>query len=65
MKVVADKELCVGAGQCAMVAERVFTQDDSDGTVVVLKEVPDAGEEADARQAVLICPSGALSLDES
>ncbi|WP_156755184.1 ferredoxin [Actinokineospora pegani] len=65
MKVLADKDMCVGAGQCAMLAERVFTQDEDDGTVVVLQPVPPPADEEDARQAVLVCPSGALTLAES
>jgi ferredoxin len=40
-----------------------FDQSDDEGTVVVLNERPD-GEEAlaRAREAVDLCPSGALSL---
>ena len=63
MRVFADRELCIQAGNCVMVAGEIFDQDD-DGIVVVLAEdVP--GEEADhAREAVKLCPSSALSLRE-
>jgi ferredoxin len=59
VKVVADQDLCISAGVCVMSTSVVFDQDD-DGIVVVLTEdVPDA--EADrAREAVQLCPSGAL-----
>jgi ferredoxin len=62
MRIVADTSRCVGAGQCVLTDPAIFDQDDEDGTVVV--QVPEpAGEELDrARQAVHICPSGALSL---
>lgn len=62
MRIVADTSRCVGAGQCVLTDPAIFDQDDEDGTVVV--QVPEpAGEELDrARQAVRICPSGALSL---
>jgi ferredoxin len=44
-----------------MIADAVFDQDD-DGIVVLLTDpVPD-GEEARAREAVKLCPSGALRL---
>jgi ferredoxin len=43
----------------------VFDQSEEDGTVIVLAEQPENGELDRARQAVHICPSGALSLLES
>jgi ferredoxin len=63
MRIVADTELCVGAGQCVLTEPAVFDQDD-DGTVVILVDRP-SGEELDnAREAVHVCPSQALSLVE-
>jgi ferredoxin len=41
---------------------KVFDQNEDDGTVIVLHEHPADLEKA--RQAVNICPSGALSLVE-
>lgn len=61
MKIGADRDRCIGAGMCVMTDEVVFDQDD-DGVVVVLAEdVPD-GEQKKVRDAVDLCPSGALSL---
>lgn len=61
MKIGADRDRCIGAGMCVMTDEAVFDQDD-DGVVVVLAEdVPD-GEQKRVRDAVDLCPSGALSL---
>ncbi len=61
VKIEADRELCIGAGNCVLSAEAVFDQDD-DGIVVLLaEEVPD-GEEERVREAVKLCPSGALKL---
>ena len=37
MKLSADRELCIAAGNCVMVAGEFFDQDD-DGIVVVLTE---------------------------
>jgi ferredoxin len=59
MKIVANRDVCIGAGMCVMSAPEVFDQDD-DGIVVVL-EAEVAAEHADAAaRAVAGCPSGAL-----
>ena len=61
VKIEADRELCIDAGNCVLSAETVFDQDD-DGVVVLLAEdVPD-GEEDRVREAVKLCPSQALRL---
>lgn len=63
MRVEADQDSCIGAGNCVMVADTVFDQDD-DGVVVVLTdEVPD-GEISRVREAVRLCPASALKLLE-
>jgi ferredoxin len=67
VKVSADREVCVCAGMCVMTAPEVFDQDD-DGVVLLLTEkVPAGPEGSDAvqnrvRDAVDLCPSGALRL---
>lgn len=64
MKVVADRNLCIGAGMCVMTDAAVFDQDD-DGIVLVLCDrVPDDHQRR-VRDAVSLCPSGALSISES
>ena len=62
MRVEADRDDCISAGNCVMTAGEIFDQDD-DGIVVVLVpgDVP-AGDEAKARQAVTLCPASALRL---
>ncbi|NKQ58938.1 ferredoxin [Amycolatopsis sp. K13G38] len=62
MRIVADKDVCVGAGQCVMTDPEVFDQSEDDGTVIVLVEKPLDAEKA--REAVNVCPSQALSLVE-
>jgi ferredoxin len=59
VKVQADRDVCISAGNCVMVAGAVFDQDD-DGIVVVLVDEIPADEEDHARQAVELCPSQAL-----
>jgi ferredoxin len=61
MRVEADREVCVGAGQCELLAPDVFEVDD-DGAVRVLQEQPD--DAAAARDAVAQCPTGAIRLAE-
>ncbi|MFB4304482.1 ferredoxin [Actinomadura sp. GTD37] len=65
MRVVADRRVCVGAGQCALFAPALFTQDEEEGLVEVLNELPVSRADRDAAaSAVRYCPSGALTIDE-
>ena len=59
MKISADRDVCIQAGNCVMVADAVFDQDD-DGIVMVLVEDIPEEEEEHAREAVKLCPSQAL-----
>lgn len=62
-RVSADRELCIQAGNCVMVAGEVFDQDD-DGIVEILHEDVTGDELDHAREAVRLCPSSALSLED-
>ncbi|WP_037676060.1 ferredoxin [Streptomyces globisporus] len=60
MRVAADSDRCVGAGQCVLTAPDVFDQDE-DGLVVLLTDT--VATEADAklvREAEHLCPAAAL-----
>jgi len=61
VKVLADRDVCISAGNCVMAAGAVFDQDD-DGIVVVLSDEVPEGEEDHAREAVRLCPSEALRI---
>ena len=61
MRIVVDRDACVGAGQCALAAEEVFDQDD-DGIVEVLVAEPEPSAEASVRRAASLCPAGAIAL---
>ncbi|MCQ4079049.1 (4Fe-4S)-binding protein [Streptomyces sp. RB6PN25] len=63
MRVTADREVCVGAGLCALTAPEVFDQDD-DGVVMVLAAEPRDEARAAAREAGTLCPSGAVRVVE-
>lgn len=64
MRIVADLDRCIGAGQCVLTDPEVFDQSDEDGTVVLLDEHAREGNLDRIREAVELCPSGALSLAE-
>jgi ferredoxin len=65
MRVVADRDVCIGAGMCVLTAPAVFDQDDDEGLVVVLVDLPGEADTAAVREAVRLCPSGALSIEEN
>jgi ferredoxin len=62
MRIEADRELCIGAGMCALTAPELFGQDDEDGRVLLLRTAPWREDLEAAQQAVELCPSGALSI---
>ncbi|HMG63365.1 MAG TPA: (4Fe-4S)-binding protein [Streptosporangiaceae bacterium] len=64
MRIVADHSRCAGAGQCMLTDPALFDQSEEDGTVIVLTPHPAAAQHDHVRQAVRLCPSGALSLAE-
>ena len=59
VRVLADRDVCISAGNCVMAASAVFDQDDDGIVEVLVDEVPEA-QEANAREAVRLCPSEAL-----
>jgi ferredoxin len=61
VRVEADRDVCIQAGNCVMSASALFDQDD-DGIVVVLVDEVPQGEESHAREAVKLCPAEALRL---
>jgi ferredoxin len=62
MRIEAEPERCVGAGMCVLTAARVFSQDETDGTVILLVAEPPAELHSAAEAAVYRCPSGAIRL---
>ncbi|MET8777642.1 ferredoxin [Nocardia sp. NPDC050713] len=64
MRISVDRERCIGAGMCALLAPAVFDQDDTDGRVRLLDSNPRHGHSA-LREALDACPSGALEIDEA
>ncbi|MFG3126883.1 ferredoxin [Streptomyces tendae] len=60
MRIGIDKDTCIGAGQCAMVAPGVFTQDD-DGYSTLRPGREDGAGSALVREAARACPVGAIT----
>ncbi|MFI1918097.1 ferredoxin [Nocardia sp. NPDC020380] len=63
MRVTADRNICIGAGLCALTAPAVFDQDD-DGLVELLNPVPGEDDRPAVREAANICPSGAVTFTD-
>ncbi|MDH6198139.1 ferredoxin [Mycobacterium frederiksbergense] len=61
MKVQADHDACIGSGNCVMVSDVVFDQDEDGVVKILVDEVPDE-EIEHAREAVRLCPAAALKL---
>ncbi|MDI1480282.1 ferredoxin [Polyangium sp. y55x31] len=63
MRVVVDLEKCCGAGQCVLLAPKVFDQRD-DGIVILLDASPPKELHAAVREAATVCPGAAITLEE-
>ncbi len=61
MKVTANRDVCISAGNCVMAASAVFDQDEDGIVVMLVDDVPES-EEDHAREAVKLCPSQALRI---
>jgi ferredoxin len=59
MRIEADRDVCIGAGNCVLAAPEVFDQA-ADGLVEVIDPAPAPSLEQAVRDAVARCPSGAL-----
>lgn len=63
MRVIVDKELCIGAGQCVVTAPDVFDQDD-DGIVDLLTDSPAEGDRDAVKEAEHVCPARVISIED-
>jgi ferredoxin len=61
VNIVADRNVCIGAGMCVLTDDAVFDQDD-DGIVLLRCDTVAADQQQRIREAVNLCPSAALSL---
>ncbi|MCX5384014.1 ferredoxin [Streptomyces sp. NBC_00083] len=63
MRIGIDKDVCIGAGQCALTAPGVFTQDD-DGFSELLPGRADGAGDPLVREAARACPVGAIAVHD-
>lgn len=64
MRITADSSRCVGAGQCRLAAPGIFDRDD-EALVVVADGSPDESELFRVHQAIIRCPTGAITVDDA
>ncbi|MFI8392200.1 ferredoxin [Streptomyces sp. NPDC085540] len=64
MQISVDQDVCIGAGQCALTAPQVFTQDD-DGLSEVLPGAEDGHGSPLVREAARACPVSAITVAEA
>ena len=62
MRITVDRDRCIGAGNCALVAPAVFDQDAEEALVVLLAESPPESERAAVEQAADRCPAAVIRL---
>lgn len=62
MKVAVERDRCIGAGMCVLIAPAVFDQDAAEAVVVLLDESPPDNERAAVEQAVSRCPAAVIRL---
>ncbi|MFC4111875.1 ferredoxin [Nonomuraea zeae] len=65
MKIIIEQDKCVASGQCVMAADDVFDQRDEDGIVVLLNEDPSPERLEDVKQAAMVCPALAITVQET
>jgi ferredoxin len=60
VRVETEPEKCIASGQCVLIAESVFDQDEDDGTVVLRTQDVRPEDEEAVRNAARICPARAI-----
>ncbi len=62
MRVIVDREVCIGAGTCVVIAPAYFELDEQ-GLARVLKAEVDPGDEELVREAEAKCPVEAIFVE--
>lgn len=63
MKLIVDRVVCTGAGNCVRLAPDWFDQDDDEGLVVLLGDSPQDDLKPLMRDVVDACPTGAVRVE--
>jgi len=64
LKIAADREQCIGSGNCVFVAPDVFDQDEDQAHVLLRTSSPPEDLRGQINDAIIGCPVSALSLVE-
>lgn len=59
MKVLVNRDACIGCGACAAICEDVFELDDEGLSVAKVEDVKE-DKEQEVRDAIDSCPTGAI-----
>jgi len=62
MKVIVDRDLCIGSGMCTLTAPAVFDQDPAEATVELLDPEPPPEQHEAVRLAVERCPAAVIRI---
>jgi ferredoxin len=62
MRILIDRDKCVGAGQCVFAAPEVFDQSEDDGIVILLNESPPETLREGVLNAARLCPALAIEV---
>jgi len=65
MRVRVDQDRCCASGLCVLNVPDVFDQREEDGIVELLDAAPPQALWDEVREAAAMCPSGAISADET
>jgi ferredoxin len=63
MKIILDRDRCVGHGLCVLEAPDLFDIGDDSGLAVILNERPEGEDVGAAESAVAGCPERALTIE--
>lgn len=64
MRIVVDSTRCTGAGQCLLTAPAIFDRDEDAQVTQVTASPDDCAMGFSVQQAIVRCPSGAITLAE-
>ena len=64
MKILINRDKCVGAGQCVLAAPEIFQQSEDDGLVVVRLSEPPEHLHDSARAAANLCPALVITVTD-
>jgi ferredoxin len=64
MEISVDRERCQAAGMCVLTAPDLFEQATEDGRVLLMRARPPREHHVAVREAVELCPSGAITIVE-